>query len=223
MASNSEPLVDITKYCPGVVLAIESERVAVEKTAYARLTVAKKLGEAQKLLPKGYRFIVRDAWRPAFIQTEIYFQFIERFTKKYPTWSKARIIKEVEKYVAPWKGKWASGHMVGAAIDLRIVDAQGRRLPMRSTKLTYQENAAPDHPKLPTRQKNNRALLRKVMSAVGFSNMPIEFWHWSYGDIHWARREKKKAIYGVVSNHKNMYSDRLCPCGSTKPYERCHG
>lgn len=57
-----EPLVDIRKYCPRVVIAIDPRRMKRERTAYLRLTVAKMFRKAQKALPKGINFIIGDAW-----------------------------------------------------------------------------------------------------------------------------------------------------------------
>lgn len=224
MARNDEPLVDLRKVCPGVVIALDAERLKIERTAFARRTVARMLKRAQTLLPRGHRFVVRDAWRPAYVQAEILFGFIERFRSSHPSWSRARAGAEARKYAAPWKGRWASGHMTGGALDIRILDARGRRLPMRSRALSYQENARPDHPKLPSHLRKNRELLRRVMTAAGFSNHPLEFWHWSYGDAHWAKRERQgRAPYVVVPDHGGMYRDRPCPCGSGKLFTRCHG
>jgi D-alanyl-D-alanine dipeptidase len=70
---NQEPLVDVRKYCPGVIVALGKKRMEVEKTAYLRKTVAKMLKKAQGFLPKGVNFVINDAWRPAYIQTEIYY------------------------------------------------------------------------------------------------------------------------------------------------------
>lgn len=223
-ARGDEPLVDLRKQCPGIVIALDAERLKVEKTAYARRTVARMLKHAQSLLPRGHRFIVRDAWRPAYVQADIVFGFIERFRRMHPSWSRRRAEAEAKTYAAPWKGTWASGHMTGGALDVRILDAHGRRLPMRSRTLTYQENAMPDHPRLPERLRKNRELLRRVMTAAGFSNHPLEFWHWSYGDAHWAKREgRSRAFYDVVPDHGRLYRGKPCPCGSGKLFIRCHG
>ncbi len=222
--SKNEVLVDLRKAVPGIVIALDKERMKIEKTAYARTMVARKLAAAQEMLPRGFHFIVRDAWRPAFVQVDIYFSFIKMFAKKYPRWSKMRLVQETKRYVAPWDGKWVSGHMTGAAIDIRIIDVNGRRISMRSKRLSYQENALPQPEGLPVMQKKNRKLLRDVMSAQGFSNMPIEFWHWSYGDSHWVKREKKrKLMYVIAVDHYGFYVGRHCPCGSERKFVSCHG
>jgi len=43
----------------------------------------------------------------------------------------------------------------------------------------------------------------KVLEKVGFVNYPKEFWHWSYGDIYWAKI-KKKAIYSILNNNRYL-------------------
>jgi D-alanyl-D-alanine dipeptidase len=221
---NHEPLVDVKKYCPGVVVALDKKRMAVEKTVYLRKSVAKMLKKAQGFLPKGVNFIIGDAWRPSYIQAEIYFSFIRRFEKKYPKWSRQRIIREVEKYVAPWKGSGASGHMTGGAIDLRLVDRRGHKIPMKSRRLSYQENAFPVQKKLPGYIQRNREILFKAMRKAGFSNCHNEYWHWSYGDYYWAKRNNKPfAIYGAVQDHRGLYKNKLCPCESGKKYAKCCG
>ncbi|MGC8651074.1 MAG: M15 family metallopeptidase [Minisyncoccia bacterium] len=195
-----EPLVDIKKLCPELVIDIGPRRTKKEQKAYLRKTVALMICRAKKELPKGMTFIIGDAWRPQYIQKEIKQGFIQRFSKKYPHWSKNRVLQEVNKFVAPSNGKYASGHMTGGAVDLRLL-RNGRKVPMKSAKLTYQENAKSFQPKLPKYIQRNRELLFNVLSKVGLSNSLTEYWHWSYGDIWWARRTKKKvAIYGVVKN-----------------------
>ncbi|MEK7072657.1 MAG: M15 family metallopeptidase [Patescibacteria group bacterium] len=197
----NEPLVDIKKYCPKVVIAIDKKRLSLEKNFYLRKTMAKMINKATDYLPTGTTFIIRDAWRPQSVQEKIFKGFFARFSKKYPNWKKQRIINEINKYVAPATGKHASGHMTGGAIDLRLIK-NGRKVPMndRSHKLTYQENAKSIQPKLPQYLQKNRQLMFDALIKAGLSNYPKEYWHWSYGDIQWARRNKKKiAIYGVIT------------------------
>ena len=196
----NEPLVDIKKLCPNLVIDIGKQRMKKEKTAYLRKTVAEMIWRAKNELPKGMTFIIGDAWRPQYVQIEIMKWFIKRFSKKYPNWSKAKIIKEVEKYVAPSDGKYASGHMTGGAVDLRLLK-NGKKVPMKSSKLTYQENAESFQPKLPKYIQKNREIMFTALKKVGLSNYPKEYWHWSYGDIWWAKRNKKRtAIYGIIKD-----------------------
>ncbi len=221
---NKEPLVDIKKYCPGIIIDIDKPRMKKEKTAYVRRTVAKMLHKAQTYLPNGWNFIIGDAWRPAYVQISIFYGFIKRFTKEHPDWTKKRVVQEANKFVAPWKEIDASGHMTGGALDLRLIDKKGRKIPMKCRKLTYQQNALPNPKLLPTYIRNNRKILFSAMEKAGFSNCSNEYWHWSYGDYWWAKRYKKSiAIYGIIKDSKHFYDNDPCPCGSGKKYKHCCG
>lgn len=221
---NGEPLVDVRKYCPNVVIRLDGERMKIEKTAYLRKSVAERLYQAQSLLPDRMTFVIRDAWRPAYVQCGIYFEFLEKAARRFPKVSSEKRKLEVEKYVAPWSGRNASGHMTGGAIDLRTLQENGRLLPMRSKQLSYQENALSDQPKLSGYLKKNRRILVDVMKLAGFSNYPLEFWHWTIGDFYWAKREgRKQTIYAPLPDHLDMYGNRKCPCTSGKIFKKCHG
>ena len=213
---------DIKKYCPGVKINLDDRRMRLEKTAFVRETVAKMLAQAQKHLPRGWNFVIRDAWRPRYVQVYTFYYFIKMFKAKNPNWSEGRVLEEVDKYVADWRGDKASGHMTGGAVDLRLVDKKGRRVPMRAKELTYQENALPLCDKLPAYLKKNRLIFFEAMKKAGFTGCHNEFWHWSCGDHRSAGIEgKKQAIYGVID--KNIYNLEPCPCNSGKKFVECHG
>ena len=197
----NEPLVDIKKLCPDLIIDLGKERTRREKTAYLRKTVAEMVCRAKDNLPDNTTFIIRDAWRPQYVQEKIIKQFIKSFSKKHTNWSRGKIIKEVEKYVAPSDGKYSSGHMTGGAVDLRLWK-NNRKVSMKSSKLTYQENAKSFQPKLPRRIQKNREIMFYALKKAGLSNYPKEYWHWSYGDIWWAKRNKEKvAVYGIIKEY----------------------
>ena len=196
---NKEPLVDIRKACPEILIGDINKRILKKYGALVRKTVAGMLNKAQKNLPKEMRLIIDSVWRPSGYQKEIFKSSVKRFSKLHPKWDRKRILREVNKYVAFWKGKYASGHMTGGAVDVRIVK-NNRKIPMSTKKLPYQEAAKTYSKKLPSYLKRNRQILIKAMTKAGFSNYPKEFWHCSYGDYWWAKRENKKlAIYGVIN------------------------
>jgi D-alanyl-D-alanine dipeptidase len=219
---NKEPLVDIKKYCPGIKIRLSNAFLKKEGTAFVRLGVAKKLHQAQKLLPRGINFVINDAWRPAYIQAKIYFWYFTKSKRLFPKISGNKLKKQIEKFVAPWKGMRASGHMTGGAIDVRLINKNGKRLPMVSKKLSYKENCLPIQNKLPEYLKRNRKIMVDALSAVGLSNNVHEYWHWSYGDYYWAKRTgKSKTIYGVINDNKNIFYNKLCPCGLGKKFHNC--
>ena len=220
--SENELLVDIKKYCPGIRVYIGKKRLTIEKTAFVRLSVAKKLQQAQKLLPMGMNFVIRDAWRPAYIQVEIFYNFIKKSKKLFPNLSEKQALKKIKQFVAPWQGVGVSGHMTGGAIDIRLINKSGRRVPMVSRGLTYMENALPIQKKLPIHLQKNRQIMADVLRKVGFSNNIREYWHWSYGDYYWAKKSGNKPIYGVACG-PSFYDNHQCPCESGKIFIKCHG
>jgi D-alanyl-D-alanine dipeptidase len=193
-----EPLVDLRKACPGVVIDLGRERMEKEKTAYLRKTVAEMINRARWELPKGMTFIIRDAWRPRHVQKDIFDAFTDRFQARNPEKPLEEIREDVKQFVAPFDGPNVSGHMTGGAVDLRLW-RNGKRIPMRSKDLTYEENALSIQPKLQRYLQKNRELMFHVLEKAGLTNYPKEFWHWSYGDYWWAKRHgKDEAVYGLI-------------------------
>ena len=52
--------------------------------------------------------------------------------------------------------------------------------------------------------KNNRRLLYNIMTSVGFTNLPTEFWHYDYGTRNWAYYTKNKALYRGVFTEEEI-------------------
>lgn len=77
----------------------------------------------------------------------------------------------------PAKG---SMHSRGAAVDLTIVDANGKELNMGTPYDFFGVEAHTDNMKLPAEVLKNRQLLRETLEAVGFKGIRTEWWHFSY-------------------------------------------
>jgi D-alanyl-D-alanine dipeptidase len=220
---NGEPLVAIKKFLPQAKVWLGSDRNRVEPTGYLRDGILRRLHEAKKSLPNGLNFAFRDAWRPAYVQADIYYEYLAKAERMFPNVPRAEKMRRLGIMVAPWFGPDASGHMTGAAMDIRLMDAAGRRLPMNDRRFGYEQNAQPLAPGLRPHLAANRALMRETLVAVGLSNNPQEYWHWNWGDWHWAERTGERvAVYGVVSSTHGLYSGLPCPCGSGKKFEACH-
>jgi len=185
---NREPLVDLKKFCPEIIIGLEKRRLKKEKSIFVRKTVAQMLKKAQRFLPRGYKFKVFDGWRPLKEQKRCYFRVFKKLEKENPQWPLSRLKREVNKWVFPPSIKVDPWHTTGGAIDLTICYPNGKSLPMKSKK-----------EKLPNRVLKNRKLLKMIMEKVGFTNYKFEWWHFSYGDTGWAlRKNKKTAIYGAI-------------------------
>ena len=125
--------------------------------------VAGKLSRVQENLEKsGLGLKIFDGYRPLAVQKKMWAIF------------------PVEGYVAnPTKG---SNHNRGAAVDLTLVDAQGRELPMPSAYDEFSERSHRDYAGGTEEQRKNRQILEDVMTKEGFHGISTEWWHFDYKD-----------------------------------------
>jgi zinc D-Ala-D-Ala dipeptidase len=80
-------------------------------------------------------------------------------------------------YVAdPKKG---SIHNRGGAVDISLVDRNGKELDMGTPFDFFGVEAAQDYEKLSDTIKENRELLRKAMTRSGFKIFESEWWHYN--------------------------------------------
>ena len=87
-------------------------------------------------------------------------------------------IKPDPDYVAdPAQG---SRHNRGAAVDLRLIDANGEEVPMPTPYDTFSVKAHSGYPDLPLSVLQNRKQLQNVMIKHGFEPLPTEWWHFDY-------------------------------------------
>ncbi|MCL6611583.1 MAG: glycoside hydrolase family 3 C-terminal domain-containing protein [Peptococcaceae bacterium] len=159
-------LVDISRLDPAIRLDIRyatnnnfSGRVVYPSPrCLVRADVAEKLVRVQqKLKESGYGLKIYDGYRPLAVQ------------KKF--WS----IMPVEDYVAdPFKG---SRHNRGAAVDVTLVDSEGREMPMPSGYDDFTEKARRDYAGATEEELHNRAVLEEAMKGEGFLPFPTEWWH----------------------------------------------
>jgi zinc D-Ala-D-Ala dipeptidase len=143
--------------------------------AYLQKDVAERLSRAQEMLDSlkpGYRLLVYDAVRPVSVQQKMW----DALDSIPPT--------ERGKFVSNPKNR--SLHNMGAAVDLTIVDLNGKPLDMGAgyddiRKIAYPslEEQYLKSGELTQEQVNNRILLRKVMEAQRFRTLPTEWWHFN--------------------------------------------
>jgi zinc D-Ala-D-Ala dipeptidase len=169
---NTDPrkeLVDLGSFIPGALLDIryatadnfmKTTLYPVAK-AYLRRPAAEALRDVQRELQQhGLGLKIYDGYRPYRV-TEAMWEPIRN-----------------PDYVAdPAKG---SRHNRGAAVDLTLVDASGRELPMPTAYDDFTTRARHDFDDLPADAIANRARLRDVMTRHGFELLPSEWWHYDY-------------------------------------------
>lgn len=83
-----------------------------------------------------------------------------------------------ERYVAdPKKG---SRHNRGMAVDLTLVDKEGKELSMPTEYDDFTEKAHRDYMNISEEQIKNRKILEDVMTKYGFIGLTTEWWHFDY-------------------------------------------
>jgi len=78
-------------------------------------------------------------------------------------------------YVVPLSQ--GSNHSRGTAIDVTLIDAQGKLLDMGTGFDVMSELSHPYHPLVPQAAQRNRLLLNAVMIGGGFTGISTEWWH----------------------------------------------
>jgi len=120
--------------------------------------VADRLARVNRSLrDAGLGLVVFDCYRPLSVQRKF--------------WA----VMPDERYVAdPAKG---SRHNRGAAVDVGLVDRDGRQLPMPSGYDDFSEKAHRDYMGASDEALRNRSILEDAMKKEGFIPLPTEWWH----------------------------------------------
>ena len=128
---------------------------------YLRKSTAKALVKANeefKLL--GYRIKLFDCYRPLSVQKKMW-----------------KILPGTHYVANPAKG---SKHNRGAAVDLTLVDAQGKELDMGTPFDFFGKKAHHTCTTLPKKVLENRKLLKDVLNKYNFKSIFSEWWHYEY-------------------------------------------
>lgn len=92
-------------------------------------------------------------------------------------------------------------HTTGGALDIFLTDAIGNALDVCSPYEPEDPRSFPfAAPGLDDNARAHRELLREALTAVGITNYPGEYWHFSYGDQGWAYRGgHSHALYAATN------------------------
>lgn len=118
-----------------------------------------------ELAEKGYKVKVWDGYRPHKVQ----FKFWDIVKDKF---------EHPEDYVAdPKKG---SRHNRGAAIDITLLDKDGKEIDMGTKFDDFSKKAHRDYKELSDEVQKNRKILEETMTKNGFVGLPTEWWHFDF-------------------------------------------
>ena len=137
------------------------------EACYLRYKTVKALIKAnEKFIKKGYKIMLFDCYRPLDIQKKMW-----------------QIVSNPNYVADPKKG---SIHNRGGAVDISLVDSTGIAINMGTPFDFFGIEASHDYENLPEEVKENRRLLRKIMTRSGFRIFESEWWHYNLKN---ARRE----------------------------------
>lgn len=128
---------------------------------YLRKSTAKALVKAnEEFKSLGYRIKLFDCYRPLSVQKKMW-----------------KILPGTHYVANPAKG---SKHNRGAAVDLTLVDAQGKELDMGTSFDFFGKKAHHTCTTLPKKVLENRKLLKDVLNKYNFKSIFSEWWHYEY-------------------------------------------
>ncbi|MGW3264181.1 M15 family metallopeptidase [Streptomyces sp. NPDC001056] len=166
--------------------------------AHLREGVLERLLKAQETLPEGLRLLFVEGYRPPALQRRYFDGYGAGLRAAHPDWPAERIRSAASRYVSPPE---IAPHSAGAAVDLTLVDADGRELDMGTPLNADPEVSAgacyTGATGIGTEARANRQILGTALGNAGLVNYPTEWWHWSYGDRYWALATgAPAALYG---------------------------
>lgn len=199
---SGDQMVDLSLEYPET--SFDKNREFVQKISssisFGRKTIGRMLIEAEAQLPSGFKFLIKECYRPLSVQRNFWESYEAFLRKQNPDWSLSEIYLECSKYIAPLS---VAPHSTGGAVDLLLTDQNGNWLDMgcrfnaEPTSCEYKTYFHSD--KISSQARRNREILGAVMTRVGFVNYPTEWWHWSYGDKYWAyMTNAKTAIFSSL-------------------------
>ncbi len=169
---SDEPLVPVADVHPGIRFDIRyatadnftGERLYASDACLLRASVADRLARVQdRLAAEGLGLLVFDGYRPLSVQRKMW-----------------ELVPD-PRYVAP--PDRGSRHNRGAAVDVTLVDAAGRRLEMPTDHDDFTEAAHRDYAGATPTATANRDKLRAAMEAEGFEGIGTEWWH--FDAVNW--------------------------------------
>lgn len=128
---------------------------------YLRKSTAEALVKANKaFIQLGYRIKLFDCYRPLSVQKKMW-----------------KILPGTHYVANPAKG---SKHNRGAAVDLTLVDAQGKELNMGTPFDFFGKEAHHTYTEHSKEVLENRKLLKEILYKYNFKSIYSEWWHYEY-------------------------------------------
>ena len=128
-----------------------------------------------------------EGYRPPAAQQRYFEAYRQLLLAQIPTLTEEESHRLASRFVAPLD---VAAHTSGAAVDVTLVDQDGRQLDMGTAiDATPEESAGACYfaaRGISSAARHHRQLLARCLGPAGLVNYPTEWWHWSYGDRYWA-------------------------------------
>jgi D-alanyl-D-alanine dipeptidase len=186
---NGEPMIVVQDAAPAIACQYEKfdmlpyvgDRFVLRYGAVERLKLAAESLAAKK---PGGRLRLAYGYRHPEVQRAYFFKRKEEVRAKHPELSENELVAQTHLLTA---SPDVAGHPTGGAVDITIEMSNGdldmgtKIADFNDTKRiqTFAEE-------LTETQRQNRLLLREVLSEQCFAPFDGEWWHFSYGDREWA-------------------------------------
>lgn len=205
IVESQEPLIDIKNRSE--LLYGPAPECELTKNCYTKIrqSVFERLCQAQKKLPRNWRFRLYEGFRSLAVQKILFDQEFNRVIARYPNQTYEKQFQETTRLVSPVINLDGSynipPHNTGAAIDIEIITESGELLDMGMAAKDWisvdPDICLSECTFISNQAQENRKLLINLMQDHGFINYPTEWWHFSYGDRYWAfYQPHKEALYG---------------------------
>ncbi|KAF3889299.1 MULTISPECIES: M15 family metallopeptidase [Nostocales] len=199
-----EPMIDLSKFNFVLDPVYFKQGISNSPVCFVREQVAHKLQRVQDNLGR-YRLKIWDTWRPRSLQAKLYDYYRSKLAFEHPDWDKLRLDEEMTIFVARPDINLIPPHSTGGAVDITLVDQNGKELDMGTDFDHFGPEAASLYFESQQQERSaeicsNRRLLRSAMSAEGFRFDEFEWWHFDFGNQCWAAAFGYSfAIYDEIS------------------------
>ena len=157
------------------------------------------LNRVAEQLPTRYQLFLWRGYRSIEERKNHWDKHIAQLKGQHPDWSEEMLINTTSQVYASYNQLTPPGHSTGGAIDVILVDQNKNPIDLTPPLEDWSLGATCCH-LISEEQQRMRTLLCHLMEKEGFSNYPLEYWHYSYGDSAWAARTGKLfAIYDKIT------------------------
>lgn len=167
-----------------------------------RVSVLKRLQQAQQLLPNHWQLTVKAGHRPYEVQLRLLDYVAKDAGIRHPDWNAAQRLEHARTFVAdPRLG--CPPHTTGGAVDVDVIDTHTNApVDMGCPPNTDDEISFLFSKEVSREQHDNRMVLLQAMLDAGFAPLAAEWWHYQYGETTWA------AFYGHAETLYDVIPDK---------------